>query len=197
MSIVRRSHLLFSILLLTNVVSVLAQDVTAVFTAPSGTLTGGSRASLWLFCMNNSSNSINRTFEPSLNCTLISQSATFETVLVLNTNSSPSAATIAPGGFVKEEYLLDLPLTSSGQVTLDISSYNQLVVLVKTRLFRGSTGCAFATNIKVTTSINAPNTDMREYFATHVSFYEPIYFIPGSAPNVEFQTQLEIQGPRV
>ena len=100
MSIARRSQLLFLVLLLTNVVSLLAQDVTAVFTTPSGTLTAGSRASLWLFCMNNSSNSVIRTFEPSLRCTLTAQSVTFETVLLLNTKSSPRAATIAPGGFV-------------------------------------------------------------------------------------------------
>ncbi len=127
----RRSQLLFLVLLLTSVGSVLAQDLTAVFTTPSGTLTAGGRASLWLFCMNNSSNSVHRTFAPSLNCTLAAQSVTFETVLLLNTNSSPSAATIAPGGFVREEYLLDLPLTSSGQVTLDVSGYNQLMILVE------------------------------------------------------------------
>src|ERR1700733_2355384 len=122
---------LFSALLLTAPAAVRAQEVTAVFTTPSGTLTAGTRASIWLYCMNNSSNSIQRSFQPSLNCTLAAQSVSFETVLVLNTNSSSITATIPPGGFVKEEYLLDLPLTSSGQVTLDISSYNQLVVLVE------------------------------------------------------------------
>ena len=195
MSIARRSQLLFSILLLINAASVPAQDVTAVFTPPSGTFTAGSRASLWLFCMNNSSNPINRTFEPSLPCTLTAQSVTLETVVLLNTNTSPSAVTIAPGGFVKEEYLLDLPLTTHGQVTLEINSYNQLVVLVAP----GSSGIAGAAPTPPTSTSMAtpattstpasttPHPELRDYFANHMSFYEPIYFIGGSAPAVEFQ----------
>jgi outer membrane phospholipase A len=189
MSIARRSQLLFSVLLLTNVASVLAQDVTAVFTTPSGTFTAGSRASLWLFCMNTSSNSITRTFEPNIKCTLTAQSVTIETVLLLNTNSSPSTATIAPGGFVKEEYLLDLPLTSSGQVTLEVSSYNQVVVLVKSGSSEVAAAAPSAPTAasKSTPASTTPNSDLREYFANHLSFYEPIYFIGGSAPAVEFQ----------
>ena len=196
MSIARRSQLLFSVLLLTSVGSVLAQDITAVFTTPSETLTAGSRASLWLFCMNNSSYSVIRTFEPSIRCTLTAQSATFETVLLLNTRSSPRAATIAPGGFVKEEYLLDLPLTSSGQVTLDVSSYNQLVVVVEPSssgapvVASAPASLASASN-STTAAAAPPNSDLREYFATHMSFYEPIYFIAGSAPAVEFQLSLK------
>lgn len=196
MSMARRSMLLFLALLLTSVVSVRAQDVTAVFTAPSGRLTAGSRASLWLFCMNNSSNPISRTFEPSLPCTLSAQSATFETALILNTKNSPSAVTIAPGGFVKEEYMLDLPLTSSGQVTLDISSYNQLVVVVESGSSGGplvaSVPETLASTSNSTATATAPsNSDLREYFANHMSFYEPIYFIGGSAPSVEFQLSLK------
>jgi len=196
MSMARRSPLLFLVLLLTSVGSVRAQDVTAVFTAPSGRLTAGSRASLWLFCMNNSSNSVSRTFEPSLPCTLTAQSVTLETDLLLNTNSSPSAATIPPGGFVKVEYLLELPLTSSGQVTLDVNSYNQLVVVVES----SSSGAplvasapeAVPSTSNSTAAATAPsNSDLREYFANHMSFYEPIYFIAGSAPAVEFQLSLK------
>lgn len=196
MAMARRSQLLFLVLLLTSVGSVLAQDLTAVFTTPSGTLTAGGRASLWLFCMNNSSNSVHRTFAPSLNCTLAAQSVTFETVLLLNTNSSPSAATIAPGGFVREEYLLDLPLTSSGQVTLDVSGYNQLMILVESGssetpvVASAPTGLASASN-STTAATAPPNSDLRNYFANHMSFYEPIYFIGGSAPAVEFQVSLK------
>jgi len=118
-------------MLLAGASSVRAQDVTAVFAPPSTPLASGSRASVWLYCMNNSSNFIRRTFEPSLNCTLISPSAFFETVLFLNTNSSPIAATIAPGGFVREEYQLEFPITSSGQLTVDVKNYNQVMVLVE------------------------------------------------------------------
>ena len=176
-----------------NVASVRAQDVTAVFPAPSGPLTAGGRGSLWLYCMNNSSNSIHRTFAPSLNCTLTAQSISLETVLLLNTNSSPLAATIPPGGFVKEEYLLDLPLTSSGQVTLDIDNYNQVLILVG----QGVVAPVVATDLPPTSTSTqaapptASNSDTREFFASHLFFYEPIYFIAGTTPAAEFQVSVK------
>jgi outer membrane phospholipase A len=179
------SLLLVSVLLLAYAASARAQDVTAVFTPPSGALAAGSRSSLWLYSFNNSSNNITRTFEPSLNCTLISQSVLLETVLLLNTNSSPIAATIAPGSFVKEEYLLDLPLTSSGQVTLDIRNYNQVVILVAP----ASSGIPEAPHLPLPPK--ASGSEVWEYFANHISFYEPIYFILGNAPAAEFQLSLK------
>lgn len=183
-----RSPLVVLVLLLTSIASALAQDVTAVFAPPSGPLAAGSRSSLWLYCFNNSTNSIGRIFEPSLNCTLISQSVSLETVLLLNTNSGPMAATIAPGSFVKVEYLLDLPLTTRGQVTLSIRNYNQVMVLVEP----ASTGIPLVTPRPSTPSTNvAPEYELGEYLGTHMSFYEPIYFIMGTAPAVEFQFSLK------
>ena len=182
-----RSFSLVLIFLMANAAFVLAQDVTAVFTAPSGTFPVGSHASVWLYCMNNSSNSIRRIFEPSLDCTLSSPSVTVETQLHLNTNSSPSVATIPPGSFVKEEYLLELPITSSGQVTLDINGYNPVTILVE----QGVVSEVVAVPETPASKSTATNSDIREYFSNHISFYEPIYFIGGSAPNVEFQFSLK------
>lgn len=181
-----RSLLLVFLFLMASGTFVLAQSVTAVFTTPPGTLPVGSRASVWLYCMNNSSNSIRRTFEPSLNCTLSSQSVTLETELQLNTNSSPRSVTIPPGGFVKEEYLLEIPITSSGQVTLDVSGYNQVTILVE----QGVVSEVVAAPETPTPATTTPG-DLRDYFASHVSFYEPIYFIAGSAPAAEFQVSLK------
>ena len=50
---------------------------------------------------------------------------------MLNTDSSASQATIAPRSFVREEYLLDIPLTSVGQVTLTVSNYNPIVIHIQ------------------------------------------------------------------
>lgn len=179
------SLLLFSALLVANVASARAQDVTAVFAPPSGPLAAGSRSSLWLYCFNDSSNYVSRTFEPQLNCTLISQFVSLETVLLLDTNRSVIQATIAPGGFVKEEYLLDLPLTSSGQVMLDIRNYNQVEILVEP----ASSGIPSAKQSPPAPTV--PRSELWEYFANHMSFYEPIYFILGTAPAAEFQVSLK------
>ena len=125
-----RSGLLLSVLVLTNPASALAQEVTCVLVSPSQPLTAGTRGGVWLYCQNNSSNEVRRTFEPNLDGTLTSGSNSFKTVLVL-TNRSGIEATIAPGSFVKQEYRFDVPPTLGGQVTLDASNYNQVVILVK------------------------------------------------------------------
>ncbi|MGD1017749.1 MAG: phospholipase A [Verrucomicrobiia bacterium] len=185
-----RSLLVFSVLFLTSVVpAALGQEIGCTFVSPSQPLIAGTRSSLWLYCFNGSSNYIGRVFEPSLNCTLISQAVIVETVLVLNTNSSPIAATIPPGGFVKVEYVLDLPLTSSGQVTLDIRNYNQVAALVE----QATTEVPFATQRPSASPVTnaTPAYQLGEYFGTHLSFYEPIYFIGGSHPSVEFQVSLK------
>jgi len=185
MSIARRSPLLVSVLLLTSVASVLAQDVTCVIIPPSTAYTAGSQGSLWLACMNNSPYGAVRTFDPSIRCTLTSESGSSETVLLLNTNSSASQATIAPGGFAKEEYLLDVPLTSIGQVTLTVSNFNPLVILVQQA--PGVVAVRPNTSLISPETGTATNSELREYITNHLYFYEPIYFILGTAPAAEFQ----------
>lgn len=184
-----RSWLLYSVLLLAIAPAARARNVTCTFVSPSQPLAAGRQGSLWLYCMNNSSNVIGRVFEPSVSCTLVSPTISLETVLVLNTNSSPMAATIPPGGFVKVEYLLDLPLTSSGEATLDIGSYNRVAIVVEpvsteVPLTAPRASASSATNA-------APMYQLGEYFGTHLSFYEPIFFIPGTHPSVEFQVSLK------
>lgn len=178
-----------SLLLVATVTTALAQDVTCTFVSPTQPLAAGRQGSLWLYCMNNSSNMIGRVFEPSVNCTLISPTISLETALVLNTNSSPMAATIPPGGFVKVEYLLDLPLTSSGEITLDIGNYNRVAIFVEPV----STEVPLTTQQPSSSPVTnaAPVYQLGEYFGTHLSFYEPIFFIAGSHPAVEFQVSLK------
>jgi outer membrane phospholipase A len=180
--------LLFAVLLLANVATVRAQEVTCAFVSPPQSLAAGRQGSLWLYCMNNSSNVIGRVFERSVNCILISPTISLEAVLVLNSNS-PMAASIPPGSFVKAEYLLDLPLTSSGEVTLDIENYNRVAIVVKpvsteVPLTAPRPSASSATNA-------APTYPLGEYFGTHLSFYEPIFFIAGTHPSVEFQVSLK------
>ncbi len=181
----RRSLLLVSVLFLTGVVSARAQDVTCIFVAPSTPLTAGSRGSVWLSCVNNSSQAVSRTFEPSLRGTFTSGSNTDETVLSLNTSSSGAGAVVAPGGFVKEEYLVDVPPGISGQVSLDVSNYNQVAVLVN----RSASGTAAAAQPASTPAATnaAVRSSLVDFLGKHLSTYEPIYFLIGSYPAVEFQ----------
>ncbi|MGO9245902.1 MAG: phospholipase A, partial [Verrucomicrobiia bacterium] len=80
---------------------------------------------------------------------------------------------------------LDLPLTSSGQVTLDIRKYNQVVILVAPPSF-GIPGVKQSPSAPL-----PPGSELWEFFANHMSFYEPIYFILGTYPAAEFQVSLK------
>jgi outer membrane phospholipase A len=182
-------RLFFAVLLLTNVASALAQDVSFAFVSPTNPLIAGSRGSVWLLCMNNSSNKVNQTLPPSLNCVLSSESGSFQSVLLLNTNNDGMQAAIAPGSFTREEYLLDIPATINGPVKLDVSNYNQVVILVK----KGSLEVPRTTKAKPPSN----NTDLQSPFmgflGPHISGYEPIYFILGTYPAAEFQFSLKFK----
>jgi len=176
-----RSGLLLSVLILTNPASARAQEVTCVLVSPSQPLTAGTRGDVWLYCQNNSSNEVRRTFEPNLDGTLTSGTNSFKTVLAL-TNRSGIEATIAPGSFVKQEYLFDVPSTLGGQVTLDASNYNQVVILVKNN--PAGTPATPATSA-------APSLLLMEFLGRHIYGYEPIYFLLGQYPGAEFQFSLK------
>ena len=182
-------QLVVLILLVISGAGARAQELPCVFIAPSKPLPAGGRGSLWLYCMNNSSQVVSRTFEPRLTGTLSSGSGSFATVLLLATNTSAVTAAIAPGGFVKEEYLVDLPPTNLGPVTVVVSNYNPVVILVEP----AAAGVAASTPqpLKVDLAKTTPDSVFRDYINSHLFFYEPIYFILGSYPAAEFQLSLK------
>jgi phospholipase A1 len=165
-----------------------AQEVTAVFIAPSAPVIAGTRNSLWLYCMNNSSNEVQRKFEPHLNGKLISPSGTLNVILDL---SAEDEARIAPGAFVKVEYLLDVPAMTPGQVSLSISNYNELA------LQAGEPAVITQSKIPEVPALASTNQSARwmlsKFFDNHLSPYEPIYFLLGNNPAGEFQLSLKYQ----
>ena len=181
------SGLLLSVLVLTNPASALAQEVTCVLVSPSQPLTAGTRGGVWLYCLNNSSNEVRRTFEPDLKATLTSGSNSFQTVLV-PANRGGIEATIAPGSFVKQEYLFEVPPAPGGQVTLDASNYNQVVILVKNNAAGAPATLQTSSSPPAT---NAASSPLMDYFGNHFYGYEPIYFLLGEYPAAEFQFSLK------
>ncbi len=183
-----KSGLLLSVLVLTNPASVLAQEVTCVLASPSQPLTAGTPGSIWLYCLNSSSNEVSRTFEARLDGRLTSDFGSFKTVLVL-TNRSGGEATIAPGSFVKLEYLFDVPPAIGGQATLDVSNYNQVVILVKSS--DSGAPVTSQTPAALPATNTAPQSALIEFLGRHIYAYEPIYFLLGQYPGAEFQFSLK------
>jgi phospholipase A1/A2 len=166
----------------------LAQEMTSVFIAPSSPVIPGTTSSLWLYCMNNSPQEIQRTFEARLNGKLILPSGTRNVILNLVAGGEGHKVTIAPGAFAKEEYLLNIPATLHGQVSLSISNYNEIALQV-------GPPAAIAQTENQPPAPLAPThrSALAKFFDNHLSPYEPIYFLVGNYPAAEFQISLKYQ----
>ncbi len=197
-----------------------AQVVTSIFEPPSAPQTAGSQCSLWLYCLNRLPNEERQIFDLQLPCRLISDSGTNDLVLNLNTNQCQVEVAIAPGGFAREEYFLDIPSEINGRVILDVSNYNQLTFFVAgqpaaaaasppvqnpatplppapampaTPAVQPATNTALLTAL-IPAGTNAPaatDSAVTKFLNNHLMAYEPIYFILGSYPAAEFQFSLK------
>lgn len=186
-----RIRLLALVLLLSVALPLLGQDLTCVFIPPSKPLTNGEN-SLWLYCMNNSSNEVHHVFESSLRVKLTSDFGTTNTVLLLHP-AHETEVTIAPGGFAKREYALDVPPQVRGPITLDISDFNRLASRVETV----SNEAPIVKQQALPPA--APRNDqtlplaLSRFFGSRLRPYEPIFFIAGTYPAAEFQLSLKFQ----
>jgi outer membrane phospholipase A len=189
----QRSRTAFLSLLLLTVCALqtIAQDVTSVFPAPSGPIIAGTQLSLWLYCMNNSSNAVQQIFEPRLDAKLIQPTHTWNVSLNLLDGQEASEVTIAPGAFAKKEYLVNIPATLSGAASLSISNYNDLALRTSEPI---SVAHQKTQNAPAPISTNRPpRSALAKFFDNHLSPYEPIYFLVGSYPAAEFQLSLKYQ----
>src|SRR5476649_2806348 len=74
--------------------------------------------SVWMTALNASSNDISWTFPPEIKRKLISPQGTFDGVLTSGP-AETNAVTIAPGAFVRREYISAVPGEIAGQVVLE------------------------------------------------------------------------------
>jgi outer membrane phospholipase A len=190
---IRRSNPVWIFLFALAVCTVRAfgEESTCVFVAPSKPLIAGGQSSLWLYCMNNSSNAVQRTFEPHLNGQLIQLSNSWNVVLDLAGGEAAGERTIAPGMFGKGEYLVTIPATLQGAVSLSVSNYNELALQIREAATVAQPGNQ--TNVALMSTNRPSRTALAKFFDNHLSPYEPIYFLAGNYPAAEFQLSLKFQ----
>ena len=174
--------LLFSFLLLFQLASAQGQDVISTFVQPSGPLSAGSRCSIWLYCMNNSSTAATKALAQSLNGKVTSASGTFDVVLTLN-NGNGTEAVIAPGAFIKEEYMLGIPDAIRGEAILDIKGYNPVKLVVE----EAPSNLRAADQEQGFKDSAFSSPQLLGFLGRHLYPYEPIFFILGTNPAAEFQ----------
>ena len=183
---------LFALWLLTCAPTVQAQEITTVLVAPSVPPHSGGECAVWLYCLNESSHPVRQTFPPSLPGTLTSVAGRVPILLSLNPGGQGDPVPIAPGGFVKAEYGLEIPAALAGQVTLAVSNCNQLVIPLASDTPRALATLATTPATALPAATNSPPPlAYVQYLGDHLSAYEPIYFILGTYPAAEFQFSIK------
>jgi len=196
-------HRLGIIFILANVL--LAMTVRAVpalsvaLLAPPVPVTAGSRADVWLYDVNEGAVPVSAVLPPHLAGNLLSGSNTLGITLTLETSNGLAAGAILPGAFAKSDYQFNVPTGLAGIVTLEISNYNTVTLLIRPgpSLAAAAPAVPMPSSQYQGTHTNAGgSTQMADYLrrhvVSHVSYYEPIYFILGN-PIAEFQLSLKYQ----
>ena len=186
--IIGKTWMPLSVALLLSLATVSGQEATYVFVPPAQPLTAGKQASLWLYCMNNSTQAITNIYAPSLPCRLVSTLRTNETILTLSASNPP--AMIAPGAFAKAEYHLDIPANVQGQASFNVSNYSAFTIPV-------IAATADAPFMAEPESSSPPldtasvSSLIGDFYDKHLFRYEPIYFLLGNYPAAKFQLSLK------
>lgn len=165
-----------------------AQELTSLLVPPSGPVNAGSQASVLLYNINEGSLAVRLQFQQHLSGNLSSASLTVGVELIL-AQGSETECIIAPGGFAKREYVLTVPKFAPGPASLNVGTWNQLTLDVEE-------GSAAGNNAKNELPEGKPVVAQAKpifgkFLNSRISTYEPIFFIIGSHPSVEFQFSIK------
>jgi outer membrane phospholipase A len=177
------------------------QGAGLTFTVASESVTAGAAVSVWLNVLNPSGQEISWTFPPQIERKIISAQGSFTGELELH-STELSEVTIAPGAFVRREYIATMPAAVAGRVVLEFPGLNANRVVLDVA---APTSAAMAPENKtdsfVTRYFNevepqepGKGSEPGRFFKEHISGYEPMYFIAGTkSPNAKFQISFAYQ----
>ena len=174
-------------------------EVALTVTPASSAPTAGEEITLWVNVLNPTDAAEAWTFPLIIERKLISAQGNFTGTLQLRFAES-NVVSIAPGNFVRREYISTLPATISGQVVMEFSGVeiNRTVLDVQnsgwtaTQKTNDSAFNRFIVEAEPTRS--GQSFDPGHFFKEHISGYEPMYFIGGTkSPNIKFQISLAYQ----
>jgi outer membrane phospholipase A len=173
------------------------QDATLTLTVASESVTAGGDVSVWLNALNPSDSNISWTFPKTIERKIISAQGTFDGALELRPVES-NAVVIAPGAFVRREYVSAVPGQISGQVVMEFPglNVNRAVLDVQASSASGKKTNSAFTRLFSEGEPEAPDKGFEPdyFFKEHISGYEPMYFIAGTkSPNAKFQISFAYQ----
>ncbi|HXU79010.1 MAG TPA: phospholipase A [Methylomirabilota bacterium] len=171
--------------------------LTVAFTSPS--VSAGESMSVWLNALNASSNEISWTFPPRIESRITSLQGTFDGSMEL-ASTNAGAVVIAPGAFVRREYLSTVPDSVTGLVVVEFPKLNVNRAAVEVQ--KPVAGAPGKKNHSVFTQYvqqvepeeAGKGFEPNRFFKEHISGYEPMYFIGGIRPrNAKFQISFAYQ----
>lgn len=185
---------------LCNAPSAHAQQPMVTVTVESDAITAGDRLNVWMNAFNTTSENVAWTFPPEIKRRLVSPHGTVDDAMTLHSTES-STVTIAPGAFVRREYVSAVPATVSGQVLLEFPGLdvNRTVLDVQAATAVASTPAPPPTFVRhffneVEPAEPGQGFEPGRFFKEHISGYEPMYFIAGAkSPNAKFQISFAYQ----
>lgn len=194
---IRRISQLLPIILWLLLPMLARSQAVIIITGPTNIVTAGGTASIWVNALNVSTQQVSWLFPASFPCHLTTGEKTVEVWAQARDHTESGAADIAPGAFVRHEYLLQIPGDWTGEVTVqprEISA-TRLALNVEAPV-AAEAGETNAPSRGMIMGIMSGewhmgkdgNYDPQNFFKEHIFGYEPFYFIAGTeSPNIKFQ----------
>ncbi len=179
---------------------VYGEDLAFVFTGPVAPVLAGTRTNVWLNALNPSLREIPWTFPKTINARLLAPGSSADSILELRDTTSPVQALIAPGGFARREYSLELPAAMTGKIVIEFAGVaaGPLVLEAQSPPAERKEAESKTTLARILQHAE-PTGEGRSFqpgrfFKEHISGYEPFYFVAGSeSPNAKFQFSFKYQ----
>ena len=177
------------------------QEAMLTLTVASEPVMAGSNVSVWLNALNASTNKISWIFPPRISSKIISPQGALEGALALRSAES-NAVVIAPGTFVRREYVATMPDAVAGQVVLEFPGLNVSRAVLDVQSPTVVAGAPVKKDDSFFTRFikeaepagSGKGSEPGQFFKEHISGYEPMYLIVGTkSPDTKFQISFAYQ----
>ncbi len=198
----RRFQIFFAVAVMAWSQFASAQQLVFSFSASTNPVTAGNATTLWLNALNPSDQPVALTFPDTIKAQIVSEKASFAISLALPTAATANSLTnLAPGSFVRREYIFHCPTMATGRVILECSNFPAAPFVLDVlppqavATLASKEKSAFQQFLQDAEPTEAGQPfDPTRYFKQHFAPYEPIYFIAGStAPTAKFQFSFQYQ----
>jgi phospholipase A1 len=178
-----------------------AQELVLSFSSTNTAATVGAPTGLWLNALNPAPEPAAWSFPETIGVRIIAANSTFTNTLARQSRGESNEVTIAPGNFVRREYLLILPELALGKVIIEFAEVNTGPIALEGESLQPATATVprkksrFTRIFKDAEPLEAGKPfDPGRFFEEHIGPHDPMYFIGGGeSPNAKFQISFKYQ----